>query len=48
MLEIVTETLKTKVGAYSGDKQSGLMTQRIKLARLEHCIFMLERHLEKV
>ena len=33
-LEIVTEVMKVKVGAYSGDKQQGLMSQKIRVARL--------------
>ncbi len=34
MMDIVGDILKTKVGAYSGDKQQGLMTQRVRMARL--------------
>lgn len=34
LLEIVTEVMKVKVGAYSGDKQQGLMSQKIRVARL--------------
>jgi 3-hydroxy-9,10-secoandrosta-1,3,5(10)-triene-9,17-dione monooxygenase len=35
MFGIVSEGLKAKVGAYSGDRQAGLMTQRVRMARLE-------------
>lgn len=35
MIEIVSDILKTKVGAYSGDSQQGLMTQKVRLARLD-------------
>lgn len=35
LFEMVSEILKTKVGAYSGDQQQGLMSQRIRLARLK-------------
>ncbi len=34
MLELVGDSLKTKIGAYSGDKQQGLMSQRMRVARL--------------
>ena len=34
MLEIVADVMKIKVGAYSGDKQQGLMSQNMRLARL--------------
>ena len=34
LLEIVTDVLKTKVGAYSGEEQLGLMSQHIRIARL--------------
>ena len=34
LLEIVTEVMKVKVGAYSGDKQQVLMSQKIRVARL--------------
>jgi 3-hydroxy-9,10-secoandrosta-1,3,5(10)-triene-9,17-dione monooxygenase len=34
LLEIVTDVMKLKVGAYSGDKQQGLMSQHIRIARL--------------
>lgn len=35
LFEMVNEILKTKVGAYSGDKQAALMTQRVRFARLK-------------
>ena len=35
LFEMVSDILKTKVGAYSGDQQQGLMSQRIRLARLK-------------
>lgn len=35
MFEIVTRMLATKVGAYSGDRQAGLMTQKVRVARLQ-------------
>jgi len=34
LLETVTEVMKVKVGAYSGDKQQGLMSQHMRVARL--------------
>ena len=34
LLEIVTDVMKIKVGAYSGDKQQGLMSQHIRIGRL--------------
>ena len=34
LLEILTEVMKVKVGAYSGDKQQVLMSQKIRVARL--------------
>lgn len=34
LLEIVTDVVKTKVGAYSGERQASLMSQNIRLARL--------------
>ena len=34
MLEMVTKILETKVGAYSGDRQQDLMTQRVRIAGL--------------
>ena len=34
LLEIVTDVMKVKVGAYSGDRQQGLMSQQIRVARL--------------
>lgn len=34
MYELVADILKTKVGAYSGDRQQGLMTQRVRMGRL--------------
>ena len=34
MLEMVTNILETKVGAYSGDRQQDLMTQRVRIAGL--------------
>ena len=38
MLEMVSSILETKVGAYSGDRQQDLMTQRVRLAgiKMEH------------
>ena len=38
MLEMVTNILETKVGAYSGDRQQDLMTQRVRIAgiTMEH------------
>lgn len=33
-LEIVTDVMKSKIGAYSGEKQASLMSQNIRLARL--------------
>lgn len=35
MFELVSDILKTKVGAYSGASQQGLMTQRVRLARID-------------
>jgi alkylation response protein AidB-like acyl-CoA dehydrogenase len=35
MFEMVSEILKSKVGAYSGDRQQGLMTQRVRLSRIK-------------
>ncbi len=35
MLELVTDILKTKVGAYSGERQQELQSQRVRLARIE-------------
>jgi 3-hydroxy-9,10-secoandrosta-1,3,5(10)-triene-9,17-dione monooxygenase len=35
LFQMVSEILKTKIGAYSGDQQQGLMSQRIRLARLK-------------
>ncbi|MGY8999551.1 MAG: acyl-CoA dehydrogenase family protein [Rhodospirillales bacterium] len=35
VFEMVRDILKTKVGAYSGDQQSGLMSQRIRIARIK-------------
>ena len=35
LFEMVNEILKTKIGAYSGDHQAGLMTQRVRFARLK-------------
>jgi 3-hydroxy-9,10-secoandrosta-1,3,5(10)-triene-9,17-dione monooxygenase len=34
LLEIVTDVMKIKVGAYSGDAQQGLMSQHIRIGRL--------------
>lgn len=34
LLELVTDVMKIKVGAYSGAKQQGLMSQNIRVARL--------------
>ncbi len=34
LLEIVSDVMKTKVGAYSGEKQLSLMTQNVRIARL--------------
>lgn len=34
LFEIVGDGLRQKVGAYSGDKQAGLMTQKVRFARL--------------
>lgn len=34
LFEMVSEILSTKVGAYSGEKQAGLTTQRVRMARL--------------
>ena len=34
MLEMATKILETKVGAYSGDRQQDLMTQRVRIAGL--------------
>ena len=34
LLEIVSEVMKVKVGAYSGEKQLSLMSQNIRIARL--------------
>lgn len=38
MFEMVSNILETKVGAYSGDRQQDLMTQRVRLAgiKMEH------------
>jgi alkylation response protein AidB-like acyl-CoA dehydrogenase len=50
LLEIVTEVMKVKVGAYSGDKQQGLMSQHMRLARLamdlDATIRLWEGHIE--
>lgn len=34
LLEIVSDVMKTKIGAYSGEKQLSLMTQNVRIARL--------------
>ena len=34
LLELVTEVMKVKVGAYSGERQQGLVSQNIRVARL--------------
>ena len=34
MFELVSDILKSKVGAYSGDSQQGLQSQRIRMARI--------------
>ena len=34
LFEMVSDILSTKVGAYSGEKQAGLTTQRVRMARL--------------
>ncbi|MEK9677708.1 MAG: acyl-CoA dehydrogenase family protein [Rhodospirillaceae bacterium] len=52
MMEIVGEILKTKVGAYSGDKQQGLMTQRVRMGRLamelEAAIGLWQSEIDKI
>jgi 3-hydroxy-9,10-secoandrosta-1,3,5(10)-triene-9,17-dione monooxygenase len=52
LFEMVSDILKTKVGAYSGDQQSGLMSQRIRLARikmeLDATIGLLEKTADSV
>ena len=52
LLEIVTDVMKIKVGAYSGDKQQGLMSQHIRIARLamdlDAIIRLWEGHTEEV
>ncbi|MEM7303776.1 MAG: acyl-CoA dehydrogenase family protein [Pseudomonadota bacterium] len=52
MLEIVTDVMKVKVGAYSGEKQSGLMSQNIRIARLsmdlDATIRLWEGHIEEL
>lgn len=52
LLEIVTDVMKTKVGAYSGEKQASLMSQNIRIARLsmelDSTIRLWEGHTEDV
>ena len=52
LLEIVTDVVKTKVGAYSGEKQKGLMSQHIRIARLavqlDAIIRLWEGHVEEM
>ena len=52
MLEMVSEILETKVGAYSGDRQQGLMTQRVRLAsiKMEHdaTLSLYERKIDEL
>lgn len=52
LLEIVTDVMKIKVGAYSGDRQQGLMSQNIRLARLamdlDAIIRLWEGHIERL
>jgi 3-hydroxy-9,10-secoandrosta-1,3,5(10)-triene-9,17-dione monooxygenase len=50
LLEIVSDVMKTKVGAYSGEKQLALMSQNIRIARLsmelDAVIHLWEGHIE--
>lgn len=50
LLEIVGDVMKVKVGAYSGDRQQGLMTQHVRVARLamdlDATIRLWEGHIE--
>lgn len=50
LLQIVTDVMKVKEGAYSGDKQAGLMSQNIRIARLamdlDATIRLWEGHIE--
>jgi len=52
LLEIVTDVMKIKVGAYSGDKQQGLMSQHIRIGRiamdLDAVIRLWEGHTEEI
>lgn len=52
LLEIVSDIMRTKVGAYSGDKQLGLMSQNIRIARLamdlDATIRLWEGHTEEL
>ena len=52
LLEIVSDVMKTKVGAYSGDRQLDLMSQNIRLSRLalelDATIRLWEGHIEEL
>ncbi|MEM7268940.1 MAG: hypothetical protein AAF401_06775 [Pseudomonadota bacterium] len=52
LLEIVSDVMKTKVGAYSGKKQLSLMTQNVRIARLsmelDAIIRLWEGHTEEL
>ena len=52
LLDIVTEVMKTKIGAYSGERQASLMTQNVRIARLamelDAVIRLWEGHTEEL
>ena len=52
LLETVTNVMQIKVGAYSGDKQQGLMSQHVRIARLsmdlDATIRLWEGHTEEL